>query len=296
MKRGVALTLLFLVVGALIAGAGENPSAGKAPKYLWIQTESVQPAKEAAYMRVTQVFKEAVGNTGYWLTTMPLAGPGGQYTYVSMHDTYASMEEMLAAFMKATPELMKKDAALLNEGMSAVTGMHSIIAEFQPELSIRAEQVDAPHSTRLAVYTYRLRPGTGAKFAALLKEMGELHKQANDSVSVTVYRVVAGEAGPTFLIIRHLKTLADLDEEPSPALKALMTPLVEQHSADVVKECVLSQEATLYMFSPELSNPPQSFLADNPGFWQVKTEEAAAPAAKKAKKPKPAALKEPEKK
>jgi hypothetical protein len=294
MKKTVAFVLLLVIFGAVVAVGGENPYAGKVPRYLWISTETVQPAKEGAYIQTLALFKEALAGTDhYWLAGQTIAGPGGQYVYVSMHEKFADMEPMLAAFIKAGPEMMKKNASLISEGMSAVSGMHSIIAELQPELSIKPDQVDLPRVTRWVVTTYHLRPGAGATFAALLKDMAELHRKADDNVRVAVYRVVAGDAGPVFLIIRHLKSLADLDEEPSPSFRALMTPLIEKHATDVVKECTLQQEVAIYVVNPMLSNPPQSYIAANPDFWQVKTEEAAAPAAKKMKKPKPAALKEP---
>lgn len=45
---------------------------------------------------------------------------------------------------------------------------------------------------------------------------------------------------------------------------------VRQHLADVVKNTVVKTTSEIFVIDPMLSHPPQSYIAANPDFWQVK--------------------------
>jgi hypothetical protein len=293
MKRIAAALMLLAVLGSLFAFAGDNPNAGKTPKYIWIQTEQYQPAKEQAYMKLTGLFKETMAPAEfYWLAGMPLVGNGSEVTYVMFLNDFASMEKVVAAFEKAGPEMYQKNAALVTEGMAAISHSHSVLAEVEPELSF-GQAPDPAQVTRWRVMQFQVRPGMGEQFEDLIKEVKELHAKANDGVHVTVYRLVDGAPGPVFFIVRPLRTLADLDQESSPAFKALLTPLLKNHFNEVIKKTVVAQKSTLFTVQPRLSNPPKSYLAANPGFWSVKEPAPAVAKSKKHKKTtEPAAMKE----
>jgi hypothetical protein len=276
--------MLLVVFGSVFAVAGDNPNAGKTPKYIWIQTEQYQPGKEAAYMRTTQLFKEAMAPTEmYWLAGMPLAGNGNEVTYVMFPGSFADIDKIVATFEKAGAQMHQKNAALVEEGMAAVKKSHAILGEFQPELSLVSEQHNPAQVTRWRVTKFNIRPGTSEEFSGLIKEAREMHAKANDGVHFFVYRILYGD-DPGFTIVMPLKTLADLDQPPSEAFKALFTPLVKEHFYSVVRKTVVSETTNLYAVQPQLSNPPKSYVAANPDFWTVK--EPPPVTAKAAKKPK----------
>ena len=112
-----------------------------------------------------------------------------------------------AAFEKAGPEMYQKNAALVTEGMAAISHSHSVLAEFEPELSF-GKAPDAAQVTRWRVMQFQVRPGTGQQFEDLIKEVKELHSRANDGVPVMVYRLVDGAqagfhpAGRAFVVQR----------------------------------------------------------------------------------------------
>ncbi len=297
MKRITILLLLLALLGS-VAVAGDTPTTGKIAKYIWVQTEQYQPGKQAAYMKLGQVFKETMANSEFvWLAGMPLAGNGNEVAYVTFHDSYASMEKMVAAFEKIGPEMHQKNAAVVSQGMDAVATSQAYMAEFKPELSVAPETVPLPQITRWRIVTFRIKPGMAPRFAELLKEIRGLHEKAGDNLHTLVYSVVAGEPSPGYIVVLPLKTLADLDEPPSKAIEELLTPIMRQHISTVVKDTVADSHAAMYMVDPRLSLPPKSYLAENPGFWQVKEPAPVVATGKKAKKvTEPAALKEKEKK
>jgi hypothetical protein len=298
MKKIALIALMLAVLGSLFAVAGDNPNAGKMAKYIWIQTEQYQPAKEAAYMKLGGLFKEMMAPTEIsWLAGMPLAGNGSQVTFVMFPENFAAMEKMIATFEKVGPEMHQKNAALVAEGMAAVSKSHSILAEFQPELSINPGQPDPAQVTRWRVVHFNLHPGAAMQFEDLLKEVREMHLKANDTVHTMVYRVLDGAPAPTYMIVLPLVTLADLDQPPAPAFEAMLTPVMKKHLYGIIKNTVVAQRSELFAVQPRLSNPPKSYLAANPGFWSVKEMAPAVAKGKKAKKAvEPAAMKEKEQK
>ncbi len=296
MKRIAVVAIVFALLAGIAAVGADNP-AFKGSKYIWVQTEQYQAGKEAAYMKMGQVFKQAMSKTEFtWLAGMPIAGNGNEVTYVTFHDNYASVEKMLAAFMKMGPEVYQKEAALMSEGASAIGHSQSFIAEFQPDLSFATDKVPAAQCTRWRVTTLVYKPGMTEDVAGLMKEIAALHQKAGEGLPGFVYRVVAGEPSPAYMIVSPLKTLADIDE-PSPALDALLTPLMKQHLYETLKKTTVSLHTAIYVIDPRLSLPPKSFLAENPGFWTVKEPPAVVAKGKKGKKAvEPAAIKEKEKK
>jgi len=298
MRKIAVLAMLFVVLGSVVALAGDNPNAAKTPKYIWVQIEQFEAAKQAPYMKLGQAFKEAMANTEYtWLAAMPVAGNGNEVTYVMFPDNFAFVEKAMTAFMKLGGEMQQKNAALSAEGMAAVEHSRSFIAESQPELSTVSDKLTPAQTTAWKVTTFQVKPGGRFEFADFLKEIGAMHQKAGDHVPSYVYSVIAGEPSPAFIVVTPLKTLADLDEPPSPAFQALMTPLVRDHMVRTVKNTISAFSTTIYMVDPRLSLPPKSYVAENPGFWVVKEPAPVAAPGKKAKKAaEPAATKEKEKK
>ncbi len=292
MKKFAVIVLLFALLGSVVAVAGDNPN-NKPPKYLWIQAEQYQAGKEAAYMKLGQAFKEAMSNTdAVWLAEMAVAGNGNEMIYVTFHDNFASVEKMIATFMKIGPEMQQKNAALMAEGQAAIGRSQAFIAEFEPDLSLLSDKVTPAQTTRYKVTTLRVKPGTGLELVELFKEARAMHVKAGDDAPYFIYRVVAGEPSPAYLLIKPLKTLADLDET-SPAYEAMLTPVVRKQFNATIKNTVSDWHAGIYLIDPRLSLPPKNYLAENPGFWKVPEPAPVAVKGKKAKKVvEPAAMKE----
>ncbi len=68
--------------------------------------------------------------------------------------------------------------------------------------------------------------------------------------------------------------------------------MVRKQLDGMLKEAAVSETSELFVIDPALSNPPESYIAANPDFWNVKQEEMAAATVTKGKKIKAAAMKE----
>ncbi len=265
-------------------------------KYLWIQYEQLQPGKTQPYLQLQKAFLATVADKPpYWITGGPMVASGEEHAaaFLTFMDDFADMERIFAAFNQAGEELTKNDPAVAAAGMGAVTSIRSLVAELQPNLSLNLDKFDPARATRWDITTYRLRPGTRQKFGQLLERVAKIEAADNNQNVVVVYRLVAGAPGPVYLVMRPLKTLADLDQKPVAPENAARSAVLGEQFAAVVGECVLSQTEAIYVVLPNLSHVPASYVATNPDFWTVKPEPVAAIPAKKAKKPaQPAAMRQ----
>lgn len=298
MKKFTGVLMLVVLLGSVVAVGGDNPYAGKISKFVLIETEQVKAGHEMTFHKVAVQFKEAAATCAecYYLASVPLTGQGGAYGWLVFENSWADIEKAITNYEKVGKEVATKNASFMNDIAQYSLGAHFSIAEFQPDLSYQPDKIEGPQMTRWEVTTFQLRPGTGTAFTDLLKEAIELHKKANDTNAHWIaYRFVAGAPGPTFMLVTPMKTLAEMDQEQSPAMKALMTPLMRKHFDEIVQKAVVNFQTNLYKADPTLSRPPQSYVAANPDFWTVKEPvvPAAAAKGKKAKKAvEPAAQKE----
>ncbi len=283
MKRIIAFATLFLLLGCAAAVAADNASAGKMPKYLWVQIEQYQAGKQTPYMKLTQAFKEAMADSEVtWLAAMPVAGTGNEAVYVMFPENFASIEKIMAAFMKAGGDMEQKNAALMADGMAAVDHSRSFLAEFQPDLSTLPDKFNPAEATRWKITTYQLRPGYRPEFTELLKEMAAIRGKNGGNPPTLVYWITAGVPMPAYVVVTPLKSLQELDEPPSPASQEMMMPVFRQHMYSIAKSTLAGVSSGIYAIDPKLSLPPKSYVAANPTFWTVKEPTAAA--ASKGKK------------
>lgn len=294
MRRSIVLLAAAVLFGSMFATAAESKGP---PRYLWVQYEQLQPGKAAPYMELTQTYRDMVDQTShYWIAGMPVVATGNEFalTYLIFLEDFANMDRMLADFDKTDEVFRKKNAKLMDEGMSAIASLRALVAEYQPELSLNVDRIDPAYTTRWVMTTYHLRPGTRAKFTQLLSRVRQLAEAEKNPASVMVYQVVIGEPGPVFLIVKPLRTLAELDQKAAAPENPLRASIVGEQFAAAVAECVITQTEALYTVSPSLSHPPESYVAVNPGFWKVKlAEPAVAAAGKKGRKAvQPASIKE----
>jgi hypothetical protein len=289
--------MLVVLLGTVAALAGDNPYAGKISKFVLIETEQVKPGQEMTFHKSSLQFKEAAAACAdcYYLSAFPLTGQGGAFGWLVFENSWAGIEKTIANYQKVGMELAMKNASFMSDVAQYSLGAHFSIAEFQPDLSYQPDKIEGPQATCWKVTTFQIRPGTASAFTDLVKEALELHKKANDANAHWItYRYAAGTSGPTYMMVTPMKTLAEMDEEQSPAMKALMTPLMRKHFDDIVQKAVINFQTNLYKANPTLSRPPQSYVAANPDFWTVKAPEAVvAKSGKKAKKTvEPTAMKE----
>ena len=299
MRRTLALMLALVLLGSVVALAGDSSSASNAPKIIRIDRDSLKVGKEVVFSGLVRQVRQ-VSRTGnanvHWVAGTSMTGSGPEVVFLEFYNSYADVEQGHEAFHKAAESLFRS-ADFSRDASDSITGSRGIIARFREDLSYRPEKLDIANSTRWEIETVRLKPGTSRDWADLIKESIEFHKRANIDEHWIAYEVEFGMPAPAVIFIRDLRSLADLDVDLMEAHKAAIPESHRRRSADFMRDSVTSVESSLISVSPELSHPSDAIVAANPSFWTVKEPETVAKGKGKGKAPvQPAVMKEEPKK
>jgi hypothetical protein len=304
MARSFAMAVAVACLCSLFAFGQAQTTANQPSKYIWWENAQITAGKYELFNKVIAQYREATTATApdmYWITGTPITGESGRVTFVTFHDNMASVEKMMTAFDKVEQAIAVKDAAFFTQAAEAAPTSHWGLAEYSKELSYRPDLVPVANTTWWAGTLFNLKPGCEYEFGDVVKQVADLHKKAGDNEHWTAYEIRGGYPEPSVLFVSTLRSLADLDQEPTAAAKELFESApMKQMFQKIGKECISHIESTYTRVDPKLSRVSQSVVAANPDFWTIK-EEAPAVAATKKGKPKkesvvPAALKEKEKK
>jgi hypothetical protein len=283
-------TVTFAVAVAclcsLFAFGQTQSSANQPSKYVWWKTAQVAPGKWDVNAKLLAQFRDAVATAApdvYWLAGTPITGDDGRITYVSFHDSMASVEKMMTNFDKVGQALTAKNANFDTQAAEAAPTGQWALAEYSKELSYRVDLVPLANTTWWVSSLFTLKSGCEYDFAEVVKQVADVHKKAGDNDHWTGYEIRGGVPEPSILFVIPLRSLADLDQEPPAAQKELFEALpMRQMFQKVGKECIAQVESTYFRVDPTLSRMPQSVIAANPDFWTIK-EEAPAVTPKKGK-------------
>jgi hypothetical protein len=234
-------------------------------------------------------YKEAAASTKpdmYWLAGTNITGDEREVTFLTFHDSFASVEKSLGAFESIERAVHMKDASFDREAAESEQASHSALFKLRDDLSYNPTKVDPAHTTRWRVLVVGLKPGRATAFAELAKERIELYKKGNLDEHWIAYQSMSGP--PAIVFVTALRSLADLDADQSEARKAIFTPSVQRQHDAVVQETVAYTEINYVAVRPEMSRPAPALVAANPDFWTVK-EAATVVAGKKTRKAKGAA-------
>lgn len=306
MKKPSVLGLLFVLLAGLFAVAQETTqpaattesTAKHISKYVWISIGKKTPGKDKVFSNLVKQIRDTANAENadfYWLAGESLTGDDGEVSFVTFHDSFASVEKVIEISERVMRAASMKNASMSKEETESEGPGHSVLAKYHEELSYRPDLVDLAHMKRWSVTTFQLKPGTSAEFADLAKEYIELVKRTNDPTEHWItYQVLAGMPSPTYLIVTPMKSLADMDQENEEAMKAVFTQPIMRHFGETEQRIVNSVETEYVAVSPGMSRLPQAIVAANPGFWTVKEEGTAVASTKTKKKApvEPSALKE----
>ncbi len=289
MRKAFAVTLLVVFLPGLVALAQET---AKQPKYIWSQSVTIAEGKSMSYPGLLSEFRRAADTIKadtHWLAASNLTGDMRQVVYLSAYNNYAGIETDLASFEKIAAEAVKANPNFAAESGASERAPMGTIAKYREDLSYQPDKVPGPQTKYWEVTTIMLKPGHMTDFAELVKDEIGLLKTAGMDENFLVYQVMAGlpSTGSAFYIVKPMKSLAEMDAGDSEKAKAVFTPIIRRQFESQVAKMVSHIESNLLMVRPDLSRPPQTFLAANPDFWTVK--EPAAPVTAKARKTKKAA-------
>lgn len=288
-------SLLFLVVVTLVSAFsvfGQAPEGP--PKGLLIVREEIKPGMMGAHNRHSADFAgifNQLKTPNHRIALVPVAGNENEVIYVTAADSFAELEVINKSTDKkmesANGSMRVKLDALDKEAPAMHNSMRDMWAIYRPELSFNPT-VPIPRMRYFMITTTRLRPGYDAAYVDYVQKVINVARQKAkvDNLHVAVFQVVAGAQGGTYMIFRPLKSLAELDDQVGPRVRAAMTDDQRKDADKAVREAVMSSETSVYAFAPSMSYMPKEFAAADPDFWTPKPQMAAKPKPKK-RMPKP---------
>ena len=288
--RKLFVGMLMACLLTAFAFAADNTAP---PKYIWTQHVTLAGDKTANYPNLVAQFRHAVETTKanvYWIAAGNLTGSVRQLNFISFYDNFAAIETDMPAYKAIDEELMQKNPEFSAQAGAAELEPHSIIAKYIPSLSFNADKVAIPDAKWWEITTVYIKPGRESAFADLVKQEQDLLQKGGADEHFLTYRIIAGAAAPgaAYYIVIPRKSLAEMDVDNSSKMKDVVTPLIRQHMDSMAGDILTRIETNILMVRPDMSRPPQTFLAANPDFWTIKEPAQPVVAAKK-KQPKKAA-------
>jgi quinol monooxygenase YgiN len=261
--------------------------------YLDVYIVKVKPEKVTEFNAIAKKVVEANRrhNGDHWLASETMYGEGDTFVFTSVRQNYADIDKAGETFMSALHKAYGKDAAekILHDWENCLATSRTELRRRRFDLSRKAPTDAAAYaqliggSRVLRTIAVRVRPGHVADFEAFLKEAKAAAEKVENTQPLLVSQAVEGSKGNTFYISTLRRSLAGFDNNPT--IREILGEEGYKKYLQVNAESVESSESSLYRFSPELSNPPEEFVAAAPDFWNPKPAVALAGARTKPKAP-----------
>ena len=211
-----------------------------------------------------------------------LSGPNEAW-FIEPHQSYAALEKSIADIDNNAALTADLDKLALGDS-AFISGARNMIAVYNEELS-RQSPDPFPLNRFVSVTTYRVRPGKAAEFTEFRKLLKSVNEKEKTSNYFVIYQVMSGAPNGTYLLLRGLKSLKEMDPDPNrPTMAQLLGSDNQKKLNDLASSFMMSSESALFQLSPGISYPPKEFLAVDKAFWTPKPTASVAKVIKKEPK------------
>lgn len=248
------------------------------PPILVIAREEVKPGRGAAHAATEWAWSRLLAKAkiqDYYLGMTSLTGPSDAL-FVMGYESYQQMEKLQGELDK-NPAIKKEVDKVAQQDGEHLSGARSLTAAYRKDLSYGPD-VEIGKMRFFRIRTFRVKPGQTRSFEAGLKQALDAYGKVDWPGSFATFEVTAGQNSGTFLIIRPMASLAEMD-----GMAAKGKAFEEAMGADGMKaldkmtgEAVGSVDNQIYAFSPKLSYPGPKTVASDPKFWTPKPEKEAS--------------------
>ncbi|WP_243319941.1 hypothetical protein [Geothrix sp. SG200] len=264
----MAPVLLAPSLATLRAQGGPQPP----PPLLMVYREAVKPGHGAAHAATESAWSRALAkgkSSEHYLGMSSLTGPSEAWFCMGFR-SYADWEakqqeqEKNMALKKEVDAISQKDGEHLSEAQS-------FLSSYRKDLSYGPD-VEIGKMRYMRVRTFRVKQGMTKAFEDAVKMAIAAYEKSHFPASFAFYEVEAGTWSPTYVVLRPMKSLADMDAMDT-ANKAFMDALGEEGRKAMQKafvETVNGVSNQLFAFSPKLSYPSPGLIASDPAFWAPK--------------------------
>ncbi|MBP1771395.1 MAG: hypothetical protein H6P99_558 [Holophagaceae bacterium] len=265
--------LVFLVAPALLAQSGPMPPP---PLMLFIR-EEVKPGHGAAHAATEAAWGRALARLksgDHYLGMNALTG-GGEAWFIVGYGSYAEWEARQNEFEKQPAAKAEMERIAQQDG-EHLAGSRTLLGAYRKDLSY-GPPVEIGKMRYLRMRTFRVKQGQGPAFEAGVKTALAAYEKSRYAASFAFFEVAAGTGSPTFIVLRPLKSLAELDAmaESEKAFQEALGEDGRKGMQKVFADTVNAVENQLLAFNPKLSYPAPFVVASDPAFWTVKAEKAA---------------------
>jgi hypothetical protein len=260
--------LVFLVAPALLAQGGPMPP----PPLMMFVREEVKPGHGAGHSATESAWTQALvkgKSTDNYLGMSALTG-SSEALFIMGYASYADWEAKQNEFEK-NPALKAEIDRISQQDGDHLNGTRSWLGTLRKDLSY-GPPVEIGKMRYMRVRTFRIKQGQNKAFEEGVKTALAGYAKSGYKASFAFYEIAAGTGSPTFIALRPLKSLADLDTTAADE-KAYQEALGEDGRKAMQKvfmDTVNGVENQLFAFSPKLSFPGPDVIASDPGFWAPK--------------------------
>lgn len=270
MTRRLTLSLFPLLLLVPVGANAQLPTSQ--PALISIVREEVKLGRDTDHARVEAGWPaayEKAKSPDYYLAMTSMTGAPEAW-YVAPHASHAAMgdsmkrEDADAVLTAELARLRRADADVI----SSVRIMH---ARARTELSFGAYP-DMAKQRFFEVTWFRVRPGHEAQFETAAKAYGSSARRAGIPASYRVYEVIAGAAGPTYLIFSSYASMNEMDTAMAAGDKIVRSANQEEGSAlqKLMLEGVINTETQRFRIDPVQSYVPKETRETDKAFWMPK--------------------------
>ena len=260
--------LAFLLAPALLAQSGPMPP----PPLMLFMREEVKPGHGAAHAATEAAWTRALTKgkgTEHYLGMNAMTGPTEAWFLVG-YRSYAEWESKQNELDKS-PAIKKEVDKIAQQDGDHLISSRSFLGAYRKDLSY-GPPVEIGKMRYMRVRTFRVKQGMGKAFEEGVKTALAAYEKSHYDASFAFYEVMAGMGSPTFVALRPMKALGDLDAMDT-ADKAFQEALGEEGRKAMQKvftETVNYVENQIFAFNPKLSFVAPSVMASDPAFWTPK--------------------------
>jgi hypothetical protein len=271
--RSLCSRLVFLVAPALLAQSGPMPP----PPLMLFVREEVKPGHGAGHSATESAWTRALAkgkSTDHYMGLSALTGPSEAW-FIMGYSSYADWEAKQNEIDKNETMKAEIDKIALQDG-DHLSGTRTLLGALRKDLSF-GPPVEIGKMRYMRIRTFRIKQGQGKVFEEGVKTALAAYEKSHYPASFAFYEIAAGTSSPTFIVLRPMKSLANMDETAA-AEKGFLEALGEEGQKAMQKvfaDTVNAVENQLFAFSPKLSYPGPSVVASDPGFWTVKPPKPA---------------------
>jgi hypothetical protein len=236
--------------------------------------EEVKPGHGAGHAATESAWTRALikgKSTDHYLGMSALTGPSEAW-FIMGYASYADWEtkqnelENNASFKKEVDKIAKEDGEHL-------TGTRTMLGAWRKDLSF-GPPVEIGKMRYMRTRVFRIKQGQNKTFEEGVKVALAAYEKSHYPASFAFFEVTAGTGSPTFIVLRPMKSLAEMDATAAaePAFLEALGEDGRKQMQKVFADTVNNVENQIFSFSPKLSFPGPATIASDPAFWTVKPD------------------------